>query len=191
MATCPVRFEFNCEKAPEKLIFIHDVPRMLVTRTAAEAQNDPKYVETFAEAIRPIMLGHEAQCRALSHPKCRSCGSPTVKVLLTPMSWLHIVDDPFVNVWTNPVCDKAACEMLERQKISDMMALMSSAPVSSTGGSSTGTALEIMPCKVCGDTKETKRCGQCKSVAYCGREHQKADWKSHKEICNMLRSKAP
>lgn len=45
------------------------------------------------------------------------------------------------------------------------------------------TREEIMPCSVCGKTESTKRCARCKSAAYCGEEHQKADWKTHKKSC--------
>lgn len=33
-------------------------------------------------------------------------------------------------------------------------------------------------CTVCG-TETTKTCSRCKTVFYCGAEHQKADWKRH------------
>ena len=36
-------------------------------------------------------------------------------------------------------------------------------------------------CKICG--KPGKRCTNCSSVAYCGKEHQKQDWKNHKTAC--------
>ncbi|KAH7176003.1 hypothetical protein EDB81DRAFT_30866 [Dactylonectria macrodidyma] len=42
---------------------------------------------------------------------------------------------------------------------------------------------EILSCKVCRKTAGVKRCGRCKAVGYCGKEHQKADWKVHKKIC--------
>jgi hypothetical protein len=38
------------------------------------------------------------------------------------------------------------------------------------------------PCNVCGETTE-KECSQCHLVFYCGRDHQKRDWKRHKPIC--------
>jgi hypothetical protein len=44
------------------------------------------------------------------------------KVLQTPTPWLHIVDEPFINVLVNPVCDKSECEMRTRQQIQDVMA---------------------------------------------------------------------
>ncbi|KAJ1434350.1 hypothetical protein B484DRAFT_446685 [Ochromonadaceae sp. CCMP2298] len=43
-------------------------------------------------------------------------------------------------------------------------------------------------CMVSSDTtmsgaSSLKRCVQCEVVSYCGREHQKADWKAHKKNC--------
>mmetsp|Transcript_19739 Transcript_19739/g.44008 ORF Transcript_19739/g.44008 Transcript_19739/m.44008 type:complete len:118 (-) Transcript_19739:70-423(-) len=35
----------------------------------------------------------------------------------------------------------------------------------------------------CHSTKSMKMCSACKSVAYCGPEHQRADWKRHKREC--------
>ncbi|KAJ8968589.1 hypothetical protein NQ314_002255 [Rhamnusium bicolor] len=31
-----------------------------------------------------------------------------------------------------------------------------------------------------------KRCSVCKSLAYCSKDHQKQDWKQHKNICNVI-----
>lgn len=43
--------------------------------------------------------------------------------------------------------------------------------------------MEILPCKVCANTKmKRKRCARCKVVAYCGKEHRKADWKVHERV---------
>lgn len=38
-------------------------------------------------------------------------------------------------------------------------------------------------CKICDKTKDLKFCSKCHSVAYCSVEHQKQDWKDHKENC--------
>ena len=159
------------------------MPRSLVTPTAQAAQRDPEYVKNFVNTIQPIMLEHEAACRVASNPKCQSCGSPTVKVLLTPMSWLHVVDEPFVNVFVDPVCNKSECEMQTRKQIQDMMAqIMADGQGVEVGARGSGSTREILPCRVCGETKAMK-CARCKIVAYCGKEHQKADWKVHKKIC--------
>lgn len=75
----------------------------------------------FVRAILPIINEHDAACRAASSSHCENCGSPSVKVLQTPMSWLHIRDRPFVNVLVNAACDKGECEMKLRQMIQSMM----------------------------------------------------------------------
>jgi hypothetical protein len=43
--------------------------------------------------------------------------------------------------------------------------------------------MEVKLCKVCGTTVGAKCCSRCQAVAYCGKEHQKADWKAHKKAC--------
>ncbi|KAN0127298.1 hypothetical protein V8E53_014902 [Lactarius tabidus] len=42
-------------------------------------------------------------------------------------------------------------------------------------------------CLVCGTTAP-KSCSGCKSVSYCGAEHQKKDWQSHKEYCLKVKA---
>jgi len=41
-------------------------------------------------------------------------------------------------------------------------------------------------CNACAKPASS-RCAGCKSVAYCCKEHQKADWKAHKAQCHLLR----
>ncbi|XP_072380798.1 uncharacterized protein [Diabrotica undecimpunctata] len=41
-------------------------------------------------------------------------------------------------------------------------------------------------CHVCKGIEHLKRCAQCKSVAYCSKDHQKVDWKHHKDFCSAL-----
>lgn len=36
--------------------------------------------------------------------------------------------------------------------------------------------------------KASNVCSKCKSVWYCGREHQKLHWKEHKKVCSAERS---
>lgn len=40
-------------------------------------------------------------------------------------------------------------------------------------------------CAVCGK-QASQRCSLCKAVHYCGREHQKQDWKTHKSKCSCF-----
>lgn len=42
-------------------------------------------------------------------------------------------------------------------------------------------------CHVCKTRSEQlKVCGNCKTLAYCSKEHQKQDWKTHKDICKVI-----
>lgn len=186
MATCRVRFDFQTD-LQGTLKYVHNIPRSFVTPNAQVMQRDPEYIKNFLAAIRPIMLEHEAAYQVASNPKCQSCGSPTVKVLQTPMSWLHIVDEPFINVLVNPVYDKSECEMRTRQQIQDIIAdVTAEVQGEEELAGRLRNTVEILPCKVCGETEKTKRCARCKVVAYCGKEHQKADWKVHKRVCASL-----
>ena len=45
------------------------------------------------------------------------------------------------------------------------------------------TTTSIGDCHLCGQSAVTNRCSQCRSVFYCSKEHQKADWKRHKKHC--------
>ena len=96
MATCPVRFVFYCGE--EELQYTHNLPRSLVS-ARGQAAKDAGYNNLFVGELGPIMKEHEASCLGISNALCGNCGSPRTKVLQTPMSWLHKVDDPFVAVW--------------------------------------------------------------------------------------------
>jgi len=165
-----------------KLKFIYNLPSHLIRIDAQAAQEDAIYVHSFQNAILPIMKAHEADCLRQSDPRCGSCGSPTIKTLQTPMSWLHIVEDPFVTVLVHGICNQGQCEIKMRQEIQDIMAEIqrqghSQRPLQPK------TSVEILRCKICGKSEDTKRCGRCRVVAYCGRSHQKADWTVHRKIC--------
>jgi len=180
MATCLVQFEFYCGEA--KLKFVHNVPRDLVNIRAQEAQKDAGYAKLFKSTLQPIITDHEAACLANSNAFCENCGSPRVTALQTPMSWLQNVGDPFVAIWVNPVCGKGECETQIRQQVQEMMAEVI-AEGQDQRASGPSASVEIMACRICGKTEGTMRCGRCKVAAYCGREHQRADWKVHKKGC--------
>lgn len=44
-------------------------------------------------------------------------------------------------------------------------------------------------CHVCKiPSEQLKICGNCKTLAYCSKEHQKQDWKLHKDLCKVISS---
>ena len=42
-------------------------------------------------------------------------------------------------------------------------------------------------CYVCGKESDLEQCSQCKVVSYCGREHQREDWRAHKVACKQVK----
>ena len=185
MATCPVRFDFLTDLLG-KLTYIHPLPRSLVTAATSNLLlHDEKQREKFVNAIQPFMLEHEGTCLVASDKTCQSCGLPTTKILQTPMSYLHIVNDPFVSVLVSSVCNKIQCELRTRQDIQDLMSGNKTDAGTEVEEAKDVVPKEMIACKVCGKLN-TMRCGRCKVVAYCGKEHQKADWAAHKVVCSSV-----
>ena len=50
----------------------------------------------------------------------------------------------------------------------------------------TTTTVNPRSCQMCKLTEGLKICVGCKNVWYCCKECQKADWKAHKPICQLL-----
>ncbi|XP_055762353.1 egl nine homolog 1-like isoform X2 [Salvelinus fontinalis] len=38
-------------------------------------------------------------------------------------------------------------------------------------------------CELCGKMENLLKCGRCRNSFYCSKEHQKSDWKKHKQFC--------
>lgn len=49
-----------------------------------------------------------------------------------------------------------------------------------------GTIANMNACSICGSTENLLRCGQCKSIFYCNKEHQRQDWRKHKLSCKKI-----
>jgi hypothetical protein len=98
------------------------------------------------------------------------------------MSWLHRAEDPFVAVLVNPFCGKRDCEAQMRHSVEEMIA-EATAESQGQGASQPSAHVGNMCCRICGKTEGIMKCARCKAVAYCGREHQRADWKAHKTSC--------
>ncbi|KAH7119203.1 hypothetical protein EDB81DRAFT_806703 [Dactylonectria macrodidyma] len=151
MATCPVRFQFSCDNIPEGLNFTHEISKSLV-RPLSHARQDDSYAYRFQRAVLPFLKEHEPVCRAASNPFCGICGSPIATVLQTPMSFLHKEGDPYVGVLVSGTRQAIQEEMFEV-------------------GAGAEARVGAVVCAVCGKMEGIRKCGRCKAVAYCGKEH--------------------
>lgn len=50
------------------------------------------------------------------------------------------------------------------------------------------SAFKLNACVICGVNENLQRCGQCKAVYYCSKEHQRQDWKKHKIFCKKIQN---
>lgn len=182
MATRPIPFEFYCDNSSKKLTYTHDIPSSLIAVGAKFAQSDAGYIDRVQNVIEAAMKEREPACRAASNPRCGICGSPTTKIRQTPVSWLHVEDNPSVCVWVHGVCDTRECDIQTQRQMQCVMAQVArdNQPKSA---SAPKALVEFMACKVCHKAAGIKRCARCKAVAYCGKEHQKKDWNMHKREC--------
>lgn len=176
MSLRAVRVEFSCENTFNTLSFTHHLPRSLVPVDSRVISRECEYAVLLERSVLPILHEHEVACRAASSPLCGVCGSATTQIIQTPISIVQDIDHPFLSVWVHSLCDKAECE--ERTK-NDMDSIMGRL----RRQLSDEMHSEAKACKVCGKSVGMKRCARCKTVAYCGTEHQRVDWKIHKIFC--------
>jgi hypothetical protein len=117
-------------------------------------QSNAALMRSFQGEMVSIMKIHEADCIRASGPQCAVCGSPRVKALQTPMSYLHIVHNPSIAVQVLPICNQGKCEIERRQDIQRFMM-----EAASQGPASFDTQ-EVLRYNICGKTEDMKRCGQ-------------------------------
>ncbi|KAK8088902.1 hypothetical protein PG997_003863 [Apiospora hydei] len=102
-ATRKVTFVFMCGET--QLDYTHDLPARLVTADPAGVAD---YREAYMRAVAPIMDQHKAVCLVASPGRVRR--APTTQILTTPMSYLHVVQEPRVMVLVTAICDGDALQ---------------------------------------------------------------------------------
>lgn len=68
-------------------------------------------------------------------------------------------------------------------KLSEMSGPIVSRAQTTHGDGDARTDASQLICAVCEKTDKLQRCSRCKAVFYCTREHQRRDWKRHREFC--------
>lgn len=184
MANRTVSVKFWCDFGATELEYRHSIPKTLIMQ-AGRAQPSSEYSRRFLEWIGPIFKEHEASCRKIAEAYCEGCSNPAKDILQSPMSFLH-AETPFVLVVVSWFCGQEECEIRMREEMQDTVAGMgktdrSTGPRQKQGQEPESTEGKV--CRVSGETAGARWCSRCQAVAYCGREHQKADWKAHKKGC--------
>lgn len=120
-ATRRVRFDFVCE---ETLTFHHAVPAALVGPAAASTLAPDDYRARYTRAVAPVMQQRQQACLAASARACAVCGRhAAAQVLTTPLSYLHLADEPRVVVIVTPICAAdPACAARGQQQASAVVA---------------------------------------------------------------------
>lgn len=181
MATFTTRVESIWQVGAAQFTHHHSIPRSLVLE-AGRAGRDAEYDQRFVQAMIPLMREHAPACRMAAGPSCECSGRVSTDVLQSPMSMLHGAP-PRVVVWVTALCGGEQCETEAMQETQLLMQEMRQDKDIGYGTTGSSVCVEVKICKVCGTTVGVKRCNGCHAVAYCGKEHQKEDWKVHKRAC--------
>ena len=79
--------------------------------------------------IKPIINQHYNAVFNALQSECAICKAPKTQAIVTPMSWLHLSSEPFINVLCMPACAKPACDTKTRQNVQVLMAEMNGVTV--------------------------------------------------------------
>jgi hypothetical protein len=66
-------------------------------------------MELFRREIGTIVPKYQAECDAKADNSCTNCGGRAITSMLTPCSYLHKSEDPFINILLHPICGLPQC----------------------------------------------------------------------------------
>ena len=177
MATRDVTFRYMFPGTTEFLQYSHPFPKHLCVRP--QDQPSKELHDAAYDEVSRIGNEHLDECKTLSEETCEECGVIADDLLRTPV--LSTIDGPkpFVGVMVTPVCGKQQCA---RKIVGGVMGTMESFGYVGQGLHDPKVEWKHR-CGYCRDWGNVKACRGCQEVAYCGKECQKAAWKTHKSSC--------
>lgn len=185
-STKPALFEFriyNAGKKTTSIVHTHPVPTFLCTRSEFQQSSKNSY-EAFVDVLSIVANQHHDECmRAITDP-CAACGNPAKDAMKSPIPCLFLAE-PMVIVQVMPVCESRQCQEEVRTNLFEIQKM-----VVAEGDEHEKKTYGKMSCGNCGK-EDGKRCAGCGTVAYCGKECQKADWKEHKRFCHRRKLAPP
>jgi hypothetical protein len=122
--------------------------------------------------VNSVILGYHTEAISRTGRKCFICDQPSTMVATSPALLLDHAS-PWVNVLMHPVCS-TTCHGVVAVQVQLEMAELEEAKANGS----------LYRCDVCGKQEDTVKCGRCRMAFYCGKAHQRQDWKNgHKPIC--------
>lgn len=181
-AQTSILFEFHCGNDRIKLVTgHHNIPTSFIGSILQK-----KRLQTL---INDIVDSYEDPGFLLQHSNqsCHICGKPSVGTNVEPTDSYSNLQDPSnprieyiaIGYCGNPKCMLDIKEEIYHENLKEEAREWEAAHPEED---------ERKPgkCGVCEKVEGTKFCNKCKVTAYCGKEHQKGDWKVHKKVCAKL-----
>ena len=183
--TKPALFEFRIHNDSEttSIAHIHPVPTSLCTQSDSR-HTSKNFHDAFIDVLSLVTNQHHDECMSAITTPCVGCGNPAKDALKSPMSYLHLAE-PMVIVQVTPVCGSRQCELKTRTQLVEIQKR-----VMSEDNEHDKKIYGKMSCGSCGK-EDAKRCAGCGTVAYCGKECQKAGWKEHRRFCHRRKLATP
>jgi hypothetical protein len=181
MATKPVlhRFVPLCENGgSQEWRGTYPVPSNLIKPwSSSSLASNAAHQQEFQNAMNTLIPQYQTDCDSKIHQNnltCMTCGERATASAPMPMSQLS-APEPYIVVNVLPTCSQKQC----KKEALKMMADIIQEDMSPEN-------LQKTACQVCGVLADNMACGRCKSVLYCGKDHQKQDWKVHKKVCAQM-----
>ncbi|KAF2028575.1 hypothetical protein EK21DRAFT_23089, partial [Setomelanomma holmii] len=121
MATRPIPFRFTPlnNSGGSEWTHTHPIPTSLIV--PPYLQNTPVYQEQFRSTISSIIPQFQSECDAKAGAHCCNCNGTICSSVLTPCSYLHVPNEPFINVFVQPICDAPVCKNAARLIMQEIM----------------------------------------------------------------------
>lgn len=121
-------------------------------------------------------------------------GEPAHEMIHNPLAWLTpnppSMPRPFVMNTVHAVCRNGGeCRYEIDRTNAELARDMGVPPPVNASPAKLGPSHEPLcaTCAQCNKLVKVKKCGKCKTIRYCGKECQKADYDRHKKICKTIK----
>lgn len=177
MTTRTIDYRVSCGDI--KLNYKHDVLVEMLSTSA------PRTLMT--DTLQAMIFAHHKDILSSRTWTCGNCSKPAVDLVHTPMSYLHMPEEPLVLDMVYPICENGSeCDRAARREVDSITSEMFD------GKADEAEEHKGRFCLVCGKVEDKekgivmKKCGRCRVAEYCGAQCQNMDWTigKHKMMCS-------